>query len=261
MMLLKYIFSNFIIFYIVFASTWIAQIMLNFKTGSREALKTNYIGIVTIGKIFIPLYLKCCPYNFLELKPYYFKMILITFTLLIEVTILHLQKLFGPKNLLPAWLKKNTYNYYIDLKDINEYFNYNNECIVCLEILVKNAKIEKKISDNIKSEIIEKNINCNNINSNIVQTHNKIIESENINTNSNIQNNSNNDLINLKKSNCKEYFKRKKLQIIEFFSKNSNYKDYMITPCNHIFHTKCLEPWIEKKLECPFCRRPLPSLE
>ena len=24
--------------------------------------------------------------------------------------------------------------------------------------------------------------------------------------------------------------------------------------CRHIFHTKCLKPWLEKKLECPMCR-------
>ncbi|KAK5778487.1 hypothetical protein RI543_004153 [Arxiozyma heterogenica] len=32
---------------------------------------------------------------------------------------------------------------------------------------------------------------------------------------------------------------------------------YMITPCNHIFHTECLENWMSYKLQCPICRAPL----
>ncbi|CAB4256413.1 similar to Saccharomyces cerevisiae YKL034W TUL1 Golgi-localized RING-finger ubiquitin ligase (E3) [Maudiozyma barnettii] len=34
--------------------------------------------------------------------------------------------------------------------------------------------------------------------------------------------------------------------------------DYMVTPCNHIFHTLCLENWMSYKLQCPVCRAPLP---
>lgn len=35
---------------------------------------------------------------------------------------------------------------------------------------------------------------------------------------------------------------------------------YMVTPCNHIFHTQCLENWMSYKLQCPVCRSPLPPL-
>ncbi|MBW0514010.1 hypothetical protein O181_053725 [Austropuccinia psidii MF-1] len=33
---------------------------------------------------------------------------------------------------------------------------------------------------------------------------------------------------------------------------------YMVPPCHHIAHTKCLENWLAIKSECPVCRRPLP---
>ncbi|KAJ3128058.1 hypothetical protein HK098_005270 [Nowakowskiella sp. JEL0407] len=36
--------------------------------------------------------------------------------------------------------------------------------------------------------------------------------------------------------------------------------NYMITPCEHLFHTACLEKWMEIKLECPVCRTELPPL-
>ena len=36
--------------------------------------------------------------------------------------------------------------------------------------------------------------------------------------------------------------------------------NYMVTPCNHIFHTECLENWMSYKLQCPVCRTPLPPI-
>ena len=38
-------------------------------------------------------------------------------------------------------------------------------------------------------------------------------------------------------------------------------KTIMKTPCNHRFHIKCLLEWMNLKLECPICRKKLPSLE
>ncbi|KPI36042.1 DSC E3 ubiquitin ligase complex subunit 1 [Cyphellophora attinorum] len=35
---------------------------------------------------------------------------------------------------------------------------------------------------------------------------------------------------------------------------------YMVTPCRHVFHTACLEGWMDMRLVCPVCRESLPSL-
>ena len=35
---------------------------------------------------------------------------------------------------------------------------------------------------------------------------------------------------------------------------------YMVTPCRHIFHTKCLEAAMRYRLQCPICRETLPPL-
>lgn len=37
-------------------------------------------------------------------------------------------------------------------------------------------------------------------------------------------------------------------------------RDYMITPCHHIFHQECLEDWMKYKLLCPICRNNLPPI-
>lgn len=34
--------------------------------------------------------------------------------------------------------------------------------------------------------------------------------------------------------------------------------DYMVTPCEHLFHSGCLQRWMDIKMECPTCRRSLP---
>ena len=34
----------------------------------------------------------------------------------------------------------------------------------------------------------------------------------------------------------------------------------MVTPCGHFFHPACLARWMDVKMECPTCRRPLPPL-
>lgn len=35
---------------------------------------------------------------------------------------------------------------------------------------------------------------------------------------------------------------------------------YMVTPCRHMFHSKCLEGWMKYRLQCPICRENLPPL-
>jgi transmembrane E3 ubiquitin-protein ligase len=37
-------------------------------------------------------------------------------------------------------------------------------------------------------------------------------------------------------------------------------RKHMVTPCRHIFHTECLEGWMNLRLVCPVCREALPPL-
>ncbi|CAM8995763.1 unnamed protein product [Rhodiola kirilowii] len=37
-----------------------------------------------------------------------------------------------------------------------------------------------------------------------------------------------------------------------------NSSDCMVTPCDHFFHSGCLQRWMDIKMECPTCRRSLP---
>ena len=37
-------------------------------------------------------------------------------------------------------------------------------------------------------------------------------------------------------------------------------RQYMVTPCRHVFHSACLEGWMRFRLQCPICRENLPPL-
>ena len=67
-----------------------------------------------------------------------------------------------------------------------------------------------------------------------------------------------------KQKNKKESFDLEKYIenfVKKYQNKNKNEKPFMITPCHHIFHSRCLELWLEQKNECPYCRQKIPPLE
>ena len=39
-----------------------------------------------------------------------------------------------------------------------------------------------------------------------------------------------------------------------------NCAGYMLAPCDHLFHKECLVQWMEVKMECPICRKALPTI-
>ena len=65
------------------------------------------------------------------------------------------------------------------------------------------------------------------------------------------------DFFNKDNINCVE----KLAMMIQRWNKVKNSKPYMKTPCGHIFHSRCLETWLEVKNECPYCRQRIPPLE
>lgn len=49
-------------------------------------------------------------------------------------------------------------------------------------------------------------------------------------------------------------------QLLEESNNNDQHGNYMITPCNHVYHHDCLSYWMNNKLICPVCRNNLPPL-
>ena len=82
----------------------------------------SYIFIFSLCKMFIPLYIKGCPYNLFEFRPAYGKVSLISVTIIVEAIILSLQKLIGPKIVIPRFLREQAFEYYIGINEIPKQF-------------------------------------------------------------------------------------------------------------------------------------------
>ncbi len=93
------------------------------------------------------------------------------------------------------------------------------------------------------------------------ESNTEINTNNNSNSNSNSFNNPNIDI----KVNRSIVLYNKTIEKIKMWIESLKYshekKKFMVTPCTHAFHTPCLEKWMELKNECPYCRRPIPSLE
>ena len=215
----------------LFISFWLFQIIYSTVYRLKPSYSKKYILISSINKIFIAVYLKGNKYNFLELKPNYFKITIIVIIVLIECIILILQKNVCTQILIPKKYRKTSFNYYRNHVDISKHISQNKDCVICLDSLIDDNNNE---NDDSKNNNTIDNINYKNVhNSNNIFKKNKFLKK--------IYSKIKNFLDSLKNENVK--------------------KKYMITPCDHVFHTQCLEKWMELKNECPYCRQKIPSIE
>jgi len=142
-----------------------------------------------------------------------------------SIVLMLLQNLLGGKFFIPNSFLPQTYNYYRTIEELN--FNdqqkENMTCPICLGILVNPAN-DSSLSINTDASGSD-----------------QFFEEQNRSKFS--------------------YMVVKLKGIIDRLRMPSREKPYMITPCNHIFHTLCLKPWHEHKQDCPMCRLALPILE
>jgi len=170
--------------------------------------------IITIDRLFIPLYFRMCPENLFKFEPTPYFGMLVIFLNLLQIFIMMVQKIFGGKAILPKFLRPKSYNYYRNLDEIKttNIDMENATCSICLLPLV--ASEEKKTEDYFQDP---------------------------------------KDTVTNKISIFRKCFSKCSLTKKE--------KPFMMTPCNHIFHSSCLKPWHDKKQDCPMCRLSLPLID
>ena len=211
----KFIYTYFILTIIEFLGTWIFQIYHSAKNGTKPPMSYNYIFLVSLFKMLIPIYIKCYPNSIFDLRPNYLKVFIIDFIVFIQMIILFLQKLISPKFFVPRKYRVMEFDYYKKSDEINEN-DKEQECVICLENLSNLAFVEESEKTIYEGKLLKR-----------VKKH--------------IEN-----FIDKYKDNTKRH--------------KSN-KPYMVTPCHHIFHSRCLEAWLEVKNECPYCRQKIPSID
>ena len=221
---MREILTNFFIILIIYSTFWLSQILHSIYTSTRPPMSRSYIFYNTLSKLYLPIYIKSYEENIFDLKPSYIKTWTIVIIVFIEMVILLLQKTFGARTILPKKYRKVGFDYYRDKVNVNLHISKNPTCVICLE----------------------------NLSSNVDENFNVLNQQKN-------------------KKKCLLYKILNCYLFTVFFEKINKWlnniegkptkKKYMITPCDHVFHTVCLEKWLKMKSECPYCKRALPPFE
>jgi len=270
------------IFYFSFM-IWSPQILHNIVNNNEYIYPFFYIFFTTLEKaIYLFLLIKMYPIS-LKVNKY---MIIISFTYLsISVVILYLQTFLGPRFMLPSRCnkKESIYISYKELlKDKSKSKLYKEICAICLSNISDFGKKEKKNNKNKisnknknKYDNITKNFNYpmnanNGYNNSITTIRVDLVSSRDSQSdNNNIINTS--QYLRVIRNSIKCFINTlgklgpnlKNILSECLFSfyiikKNSKNKEIMLLPCNHIFHSICLNEWIKKKMKCPLCSRTIP---
>ena len=249
--------------------TWLPQIIYNSYYYNRTSLPYSYIIINSLLRLFPSLYFFLNKDNFMFIPQNTFLEFFNIFIMLFLIIIMQCQIHIGPRFFLPDRYNKNIHSLYkTKIELINQNKNLPNECCICLGSLlienivdvnninntntnIKNFSNNSFKENNIKAKRdLEIEINTNNSKNVIIEEHDN-----NINVKNNILIIDDNNKFSLKNilKTLILYLK----DSFNFFTKSNNIfnKEYIVTPCNHVFHSKCLEKWFERKKECPFCRK------
>jgi hypothetical protein len=212
--------------------TWTPQIIYNIYYNNKISLPWSYVLFTSFYKLFIPCYFRLNKKNFFLIPPDFIFSIFIILLMFFQIYILYSQQIKGSRFFLPKKYINQGFNFYktkeemLNLLSDSEIKNL--ECVICLNPLFSEEN---------------ENSNFRSINNDFV-----INERSQINSNQIITNNNYNPIY---------YWYQIIISFFEFSERSLNVegKKYMITPCNHFFHSKCLELWFKRKRKCPNCRR------
>lgn len=108
-------------------SFWIPQIIHNAVTASRKSLQTSFLCVMSISRMFLPLYFFGCPSNFLNMPTNYAFCYLIVFYLLLQSSIVYMQDTYGSRFFIPVRFLPAKYNYWRPSEISPE-----DSCTICL---------------------------------------------------------------------------------------------------------------------------------
>ena len=213
--------------------------LLTKRPNNNDRTSIYFCTLISLDKIAFIMYFRGTGY-LLNPKPSDDFVLTIFIIYILEMTIIWIITFF--KIHMDFSFNNHEYNYFLSEKMIreilHEHLNKNEinslTCSICLENIFLNN--------------IEENINSSNLN-NTTLTDNKI---EVIENESKIKNNK--TII----RKIKQIFIQSK-ENIKNICKKTKKSNLMITPCHHVFHSVCLENWMNVKLICPLCNHELPD--
>ena len=268
---------------------WVPQIIYNAISNNKYGFPFIYILANSIDRLLYPLYFRAYENNYFGLKTNYTIFILSLVIIILTISILLKQTFTSPRFMLPDKYQEYKNEFYKNFDEIKSICkDINEECVICLmpifpeeptqmmemkdnsnskenstENDTENSSENNSMNDNTNDTINENNSINNSYENNLSDSNKLLIKEENeikldvkdINQKDNNED-TNENYLNKVKRKLKEFFKSN----FFYFYKNPNKinnKPYISTPCKHIFHSDCLEKWLEHKMECPNCRASL----
>lgn len=254
---------------------WTPQIISNVMKNNKIGIPFFYILISTLDRLAVPLYFRGYDDNFMRTKGkgnFIFFAVNGTY-ILFCVIVLYLQMILGPRFFLPKKLRGNTFDYYKTKQELLliKPNVAEEDCVICLMPIFKQEEEDELKKATKKKAHQEHLLKVDNVipvetNTNLNDSRNVKSEDVSIPVNNQIEIEEGNDTNEIKtqeKTKCLKTTMSLKCLFCSIFQlcftfyklkENLHNKKYMLTPCNHSFHSICLEEWFAHKKDCPNCR-------
>jgi len=227
--------SDFLV--ILLHSFWVPQILYNYQQNSAKSLDVSYVVIVTITRLFIPLYVWVCPHNVARYvsagwigTPNKTLGLFFVMYMLVQMTILLMQRRFGASFFVPKFMRPPRYDYYRRVPD--------DHVVFC------DMKNDNDAATQYHNNIIV--VDCDDD-----SYDDDVLTSATTNTTTTKTTTTTTTNTSRRGMYCTIC-----MSDIDVTARGS----FVVTPCDHFFHSSCLQQWMRIKLACPTCRQSLPPL-
>lgn len=255
-------------------SFWVPQIILNIYTEAKKPLHSNYVYIMSTSRLMVPLYFLAVPNNFLSSIPsnsitvapfdqvdklYMCEALFLWVGL--QTGILIAQSRYGARFFIPKRFLPTPFNYQRSIPE---------------SVLANGRKDSDTDTENGSDEsqstepdleVPTGSANDEMVSLNIIrrQTASGSVENRHRRRITSIQSTLSNLSASLgHSSNSTQASGGVYLDCViccsDITAREISNKEYMLAPCNHIFHQSCLASWMDVKMECPVCRTELPAI-
>ena len=275
--LLSYIFYNHLQLLIFLGSSyWVPQIIHNIEQGQADGYTMRYILAMTVTRLFTPLYFLGCSYNFLRAyiptagNYFAFSISLVTWSVF-QVGVMVLQRKFGARFFIPKVLLPQEYDYHRPIT-VREGRVVPTDAYPSVPLNPSSSEEEETNAEGMgrvrrlmytltgpcRRRYTSLKRYCRRVYSQIKEK--RTSSSRGYRRVSDEGNGENAVVVDSSDVEEGETGELQCLICMCELERPLRRRDYMVTPCNHLFHTECLQRWLEVKLECPTCRHSIPPI-